>query len=77
MKQREVTDSNNLTWLCVQPFSGSKQTEDIALEKMTNENSEIEIVCTPTKAEQSKRIKVNKNWLEDLSDEDLIKKISQ
>lgn len=76
MNQREVTDTEGTTWTCVQAYSAGtdKKAEEVA--KRTEGNSkQIPVVCTPSGGAQSVRLKLPLDWLEQLSNEELIKKI--
>lgn len=76
MNQREVKDAEGTTWTCVQAYgAGSdKKAEEVA--KRTEGNrKEIPVVCTPSGGAQSVRLKLLLDWLEQLSDEELLKKI--
>ncbi|QHT65432.1 hypothetical protein GXP67_01445 [Rhodocytophaga rosea] len=73
MKQREVTDENNVTWTCVQPLSGTEgKTAQKAEEILKSENGGIPVVCTPSGGAQSVRLALNENWDEQVSDEELL-----
>ncbi|MCC9165484.1 hypothetical protein [Pontibacter harenae] len=79
MKQREVTDENATTWVCVQAYSGGlggEKTKDQA-EKLTEDtDGKVPVVCTPDGGAQSIRLKLPKNWLEELNDDSLLRAIS-
>ena len=73
MKQREITDSEGTAWTCVQAFSGAggKLAEEAA-EKATGEEGRVPVVCTPSGGARSVRLELGSDWLEQLSDEDLL-----
>lgn len=76
MKQREVTDSNNVKWTCVQAYSGldgkvSKKIEEIS----ETDEGLVPVVCTPSGGAQSVRINLVKSW-EEMPDEELLKGIA-
>lgn len=78
MKQREVQDSDNVKWVCVQALSGvSRDISDLTEEKIENGKGEVEVVCTPSGGAQTKRIHLPKEWNESLSDEQLVAAISR
>ena len=77
MKQREIRDSENVQWQCVQPLSGSAKTEQLSQEILTTKDSQIEIVCTPSKGAMSVRIEVPIGWENELSDEQLLEKVKE
>jgi hypothetical protein len=73
MRQREVQDSDNVTWTCVQAFAGtSGQAAAEAAERVESADGKVPVVCTPSGVKQSVRLELAKNWAEDLSDEDLL-----
>ena len=72
MKQREVTDSDNVRWTCVQAYSGldgkvSEKTSELS----QNDEGEVPVVCTPSGGAQSVRLQLSKEW-ESLPDEELV-----
>lgn len=73
MQQREVTDSKNTTWTCVQAYAGGlsgKATEQATKLAETDEGT-VTVVCTPSGGAQTVRLELQSNWLENLSDEEL------
>lgn len=73
MQQREVTDNKNTTWTCVQAYTGGlagSTTEQAASRAETDEGT-VTVVCTPSGGAQTVRLELQKNWLENLSDEEL------
>ena len=77
MKQREVTDSNNVRWTCVQAYSGtdgkiSKKIEEIS---ETNEGL-VPVICTPSGGAQSVRVNLSKDW-ESFDDAQLVEAIEK
>ncbi len=78
MKQREVTDKQNVRWTCVEVYSGMQQKlSEKAAEIIENEDGKVTVVCTPTGGAQTVRLELNNNWLEQLQDEALIDAISK
>ncbi len=76
MAQREITDNDNITWTCVQAYSGSKgKAAEKAAQLAVDENGQVAVVCTPSGGAQSVRLQLNTDWLEQLSDEQLMEKI--
>lgn len=76
MNQKEVTDADGTTWTCVQAYGATtdKKAEEVA--KRTEGNSkQIPVVCTPSGGAKSVRLQLPLNWLEQLPDEELLKKI--
>ena len=77
MKQREVTDSNNVRWTCVQAYSGtdgkvSKKIEEIS----ETDEGLVPVICTPSGGAQSVRVNLSKEW-ESFEDDQLIKAIEK
>ena len=77
MEQREVTDQNNTTWTCVQAYGGltGKAAEKAADIAETNEGK-LPVVCTPSGGAQTVRLELDKEWMTELSDNDLIEAIT-
>ena len=78
MKQREVTDSENIKWTCVQAYAGmegkvSEKTEELS----ENNEGNVPVVCTPTGGAQSVRIELAKEWEENQSDDALVEAITK
>ena len=73
MEQREVTDQENTTWTCVQAYAALG---DKATSLTENGNGSVTVVCTPGGGAQTVRIEVGKDWMDKLSDEQLVAKIS-
>jgi hypothetical protein len=78
MVQREVQDSGNVTWTCVQAFGGTSEAAAAeAARKIESERGTIPVVCTPSGGEQSVRIELPTGWAERLSDGDLLAAIEK
>ena len=78
MKMREVNDSDNVRWTCVQALSGVKKvSEEKAAEASGVENGHVEIVCTPSGGAQTVRITLPLDWEEQVSDDQLLKEIER
>jgi hypothetical protein len=71
MKQREITDENNVKWQCVQAFAG------IETERIENDEGKVPVVCTPSGGAQTVRLDLSKNWLEKMPDDALSMAIEQ
>ncbi|HEY9421503.1 MAG TPA: hypothetical protein VIW92_08820 [Thermoanaerobaculia bacterium] len=77
MKQREIQDDENIAWTCVQAFSGlSGQAAEEAAERIESEEGRVPVVCTPSGGEQSVRLELPKDWLERMSDGELLEAIA-
>jgi hypothetical protein len=76
MKQREVTDKENVRWTCVQAYAGLEGKVSEKVEELSESNGgKVPVVCTPSGGAQSVRIELQKNWEEKVSDDDLVKAI--
>jgi hypothetical protein len=72
MKQREVTDQNNTAWTLVQAYAGLEgETADKATERAENDNGTVQVICTPSGGAQTRRLELQKNWFDQLSDAEL------
>ena len=78
MIQREVQDAENTTWTCVQALSGlTGQAAEEAAERIESEKGTVPVVCTPGGGEQSVRMELPKDWVDTMSDDDLLKAIKR
>jgi hypothetical protein len=78
MKQREVQDSKNVRWTCVQALSGVKEiSEKKAAEAAGVSNGQVEVVCTPSGGAQTVRITLPVSWEDELDDAELLSKIEK
>jgi hypothetical protein len=78
MKAREVRDENKTTWSCVQAFAGTNgKAAEKAADIMKKEGNTVQVICTPSGGSQTVRLDLNHNWLETLSDEDLVNAIKK
>ncbi|GEO09139.1 hypothetical protein [Segetibacter aerophilus] len=77
MKQREITDSENTRWTCVQAFSMSNKEASEKAEAITEtEQGKVTVVCTPTGGAKTVRLELDANWEEQMTDEHLSKAIT-
>ncbi len=75
MKQREVTDTNNVRWTCVQAYSGTDGKVTKKIEEISEtDDGLVPVVCTPSGGAQSVRLNLAKGW-EDIADEELLRVI--
>ena len=76
--QREVTDSDNTTWTCVQAYAGlGTQGPAAALaERAAEDGKPLPVVCTPTGGAQSVRLSLAADWHAGMSDDDLLEAIA-
>ena len=76
MSPREVQDKNNVIWKCVSVFAGTNGEAASAAAKKSENNGEVEVVCTPSGGEKTVRLKLQTNWEKGVSDEDLLNAIN-
>ncbi len=76
MEQREVADNNNTSWTCVQAYAGlSTESAEKAADLTESTEGTVTVVCTPGGGEQTVRLELPTDWLENLSDEALVKQL--
>lgn len=72
MKQREITDNENITWTCVQAFAGVGGKAAAAATDLTESSgATVTVVCTPSGQAQTVRLELPVAWMEETSDEEL------
>ncbi len=72
MKQREITDNENLTWTCVQAFAGvGGKAAAEATDRTESAEGTVTVVCTPSGQAQTVRLELPAAWLEETSDDEL------
>ncbi|WP_375434648.1 hypothetical protein [uncultured Hymenobacter sp.] len=77
MKQREVTDPHNTTWTCVQAYAGvNSNAATEAVKRSETDTGDVPVVCTPSGGAQTVRLELHKDWLDNLSDEELANAIA-
>ena len=75
---REVTDTDNITWSCVQAYSGLNDGEENnEAAKVSGEGDTYWVVCTPSGGAKSVRLKLSGDWENSYSDEELLNQIQQ
>ncbi|TGE26511.1 hypothetical protein E5K02_17105 [Hymenobacter metallicola] len=76
MKQREVTAADKTRWTCVQAYAGlDNETAEKATDLSETEQGGVPVVCTPSGGAQTVRLELAKDWLDNLSDEELVNAI--
>ncbi len=76
--QREIEDSNGITWACVEAFSGlSDGEENRQAAKVKGCDDLYHVVCTPSGGERSVRLQLPGDWKESYSDEALSREIEK
>jgi hypothetical protein len=77
MKQREITTADKTQWTCVQAYASVDSTAaDKAVALSETEDGGVPVVCTPSGGAQTVRLELAKDWLENLSDEELANAIT-
>ncbi len=71
MTQRDVTDSDGLSWACVQAYAGLGEGAAAAEAAEHSDGDTVTVVCTPTGAAQTVRLDLQPDWAEALSDDAL------
>jgi hypothetical protein len=71
----EVQDKENTTWVCVQALAAIDAKDSAESEKIKDKNGNVTVVCTPSGGAQTVRLQLSPGWMEELSDEELVKKI--
>ncbi|WP_138503276.1 hypothetical protein [Nostoc sp. PA-18-2419] len=74
--EREIKDSDGITWTCIQAFSGLSdiaEAQDAA--QVKDEPNTYWVVCTPSGGARSVRLKLKDKWQENYSDEELLQEI--
>ncbi len=75
---RDVTDSDGITWNCIQAFAGlggAEEKEKAEAAKVDGARDRYHVVCTPSGGAKSVRVELPGNWEEGLSDEELLRAI--
>lgn len=75
---REIQDSENTTWSCVEVYAGLKtESDDKPNEaaKVAGEKDKVYVVATPSGGAQTVRLQLASDWENVLSDEDLLREI--
>lgn len=78
MKQREVTDQHKTAWTCVQAYAGVESSAAAeATERSESAEGTVPVVCTPSGGAQTVRLELQKDWFDNLTDEELTKAIAE
>jgi hypothetical protein len=77
MTQREVSDHENTTWSCVQAYSANLASGSNDKPDITNENGTVTVVCTPSGGAQTVRLELTPDWIESISEVELVQKITE
>ncbi|HLM42887.1 MAG TPA: hypothetical protein VK458_03415 [Myxococcaceae bacterium] len=75
---REVTDSDGITWTCIQAFAGLGQdAEKKEAARVDGARNRFHVVCTPSGGAKSVRVELPGDWEKGLSDEALLRAIHE
>ncbi|HEY0094425.1 MAG TPA: hypothetical protein VGB96_08885 [Archangium sp.] len=75
---REVTDSEGITWSCIQAFAGlGKDAEKTEAARVDGSRNRFHVVCTPSGGAKSVRVELPGDWEKGLSDEALLRAIHE
>jgi len=75
---REVTDSDGITWNCIQAFAGLGQdAEKKEAARVDGSRNRFHVVCTPSGGAKSVRVELPGDWEKGLSDEALLQAIHE
>lgn len=72
---RELTDGEGIRWTCVQAYAGLTGEGNEEAARVEGREDLYEVVCTPSGAAQTVRLKLPSDWEEKLSDEQLLEQI--
>lgn len=75
MKERSVQDEENVTWTCVQALSGLSGEAGEKAEQKIAQGGAVPVVCTPSGGAQTRRVELAEDWVDTLSDDQLLAKI--
>lgn len=75
--EREVTDAEQTKWTCVQAYAGlgDGAAAEALAERLATDGRPVPVVCTPTGGAQSVRLELSHDWVDALSDDDLLSRI--
>ncbi len=74
--EREITDSDGITWKCIQAYSGlDNNAENRDAAQVKGQEDTYWVVCTPSGGAKSVRLKLQGEWEKSYSDEMLLDEI--
>lgn len=74
---REVTDTNKITWTCIQAYAGlSGGTQKDTAAQVNERKDKYWVVCTPAGGAKSVRLELEGEWEKSYSDEALLQEIA-
>ena len=74
---RTVTDRDDLVWTCVQAYAGLTASRRDEADSVLATDERVAVVCTPSGGAQSVRVELRSNWLDELSDSELLAAIER
>lgn len=77
MKQRQVQDDENIIWDCVEAYSGLSPEMADRSKASDKDAGEVTVVCTPSGGAQTVRLSLPPDWLEEITDETLLRTIKR
>ena len=73
---REVTDSEGITWSCIQAFAGlGNAPEKVDAARVDGVADHVHVVCTPSGGAKSVRLELPGNWERAMSDDALLEAV--
>ena len=77
--QRQITDGDQITWTCVQAYAGLGESAaaDVVEQRRAAEGRGVPVVCTPSGGAQSVRLELARDWMETLTDDEILTQIAR
>jgi hypothetical protein len=72
---REITDSEGVTWSCIQAFAGLGNDPEKAEAARVDGADRLRVVCTPSGGAKSVRVELPEGWEDQMTDPDLLNAI--
>jgi hypothetical protein len=73
---REVTDSEGITWSCIQAFAGlGNDPEKTDAARVDGAEDHVHVVCTPSGGAKSVRLELPGDWEKAISDDALLEAV--
>jgi hypothetical protein len=70
---REITDSEGITWSCIQAFAGlGNDPEKTDAARVDGAEDHVHVVCTPSGGAKSVRLELPGDWERAISDDALL-----
>jgi hypothetical protein len=70
---REITDSEGITWSCIQAFAGlGNDPEKTDAARVDGAEDHVHVVCTPSGGAKSVRLELPGDWERAMSDDALL-----